>query len=519
MTEVDKRGKIGSNMKIERIVKWIRDKLRAPPKDEIQLELPEIPPVWKRKTVERRPGDRVLRVARVSPWRIPLPIIPAPKQPGFSPLMLVYGFAGVIILGTILLMFPISSKGGQFTSPVDTLFTAASAVCVTGLVVKDTGTYWSSFGQGVILVLIQIGGLGFMTSATLLLLLLGRKIGMKERWLIGQSLGTGRLGGMVKLVRRVLVFTVIIEAIGAAIFYIHFSVDDPTGTAAWKAVFQAVSAFNNAGFDIFGRFRSLIDYQTDTLVILTTAGLVILGGISFMVVADVIKVRRFGRLSVDSKIVLVTTLGLLVLGTVVILLTEYGNADTLGPLTFPYKILNAFFHSVTPRTAGFSSIDVGSMATYSQFFTILLMFVGGAAGSTAGGIKVNTFGLLVATIWSTIRGKEHAGVFGREFANQQIHRALSLVILSVTLIFVMVFALTITDKGFGFLKLLFETVSAFGTVGLSTGITPDLSVAGRLIITAVMFIGRLGPLILVLSLTQRQQPSMFRYPQDEVRIG
>jgi trk system potassium uptake protein TrkH len=208
-----------------------------------------------------------------------------------------------------------------------------------------------------------------------------------------------------------------------------------------------------------------------------------------------------------------------VLGTIVILLTEYGNADTLGPLSFPYKILNAFFHSVTPRTAGFSSMNMGSMATYSQFFTILLMFVGGAAGSTAGGIKVNTFGLLVSTIWSTIRGKEHAGVFGREFANQQIHRALSLVMLALTLIFVVVFVLTITDKGFGFLKLLFETVSAFGTVGLTTGITPDLSVAGRLIITAVMFIGRLGPLILVLALTQRQQPSMFRYPEDEVRIG
>jgi trk system potassium uptake protein TrkH len=319
-------------------------------------------------------------------------------------------------------------------------------------------------------------------------------------------------------VRRILVFTLICEAIGAAIFYIRFSLENPTGTAAWKAVFQAVSAFNNAGFDIFGKFRSLLDYQTDTTVILTTAALIILGGISFVVVADMGRMRRFGRLSLDSKIVLVTTLGLLVVGTVVFLLTEYGNADTLGPLSFPYKLLNAFFHSVTPRTAGFASINIGSMATYSQFFTILLMFVGGAAGSTAGGIKVNTFGMLVATIWSTIRGKEHAGAFGREFANQQIHRALALVMLALTLIFIVVFVLTVTEE-FGFLNLLFETVSAFGTVGLSTGITPDLSVAGRLIITAVMFIGRLGPLILVLSLTQRQRPSEYRYPQDEVRIG
>jgi trk system potassium uptake protein TrkH len=510
---MDKRGKIVGNMKIGQIGRWVRDKLRLSSKEELPLELPEIPPVWK-----RRPGDRIFRVARVSPWRIPLPIIPRPKQPGLSPLMLVYGFAGVIILGTILLVLPVSSKAGEFTSPVNALFTAASAVCVTGLAVVDTGTYWSGFGQGVILVLIQVGGLGFMTSATLLLLLLGRRLGLRERWLIGQSFGTERLGGMVKLVRRILIFTVIVEAIGAAIFYVHFSVENPTGTAAWRAVFQAVSAFNNAGFDIFGKFRSLLDYQTDTLVILTTAALIILGGISFMVVADVGKMRRFGRLSLDTKIVLVTTLGLLVLGTVVILLTEYGNAATLGPLSVPYKLLNAFFHSVTPRTAGFNSISTGGMAAYSQFFTILLMFVGGAAGSTAGGIKVNTFGMLVATIWSTLRGKEHAGAFGREFANQQIHRALALMMLSITLIAIAVFVLTVTEK-FGFLNLLFETVSAFGTVGLSTGITPDLSVAGKLIITAVMFIGRLGPLILALSLTQRQQPSAYRYPQDEVRIG
>jgi len=513
MTLVDKRGKIVGNMKIGQIGRWLKDRFKSSSKEEIRLELPEIPPVWKRK-----PGDRIFRVARVSPWRIPLPVIPRPKQPGLSPLILVYGFAGVIILGTILLMLPVASKTGQFTSPVNTLFTAASAVCVTGLTVVDTGDYWSSFGQGVILVLIQIGGLGFMTSATLLLLLLGRRLGLRERWLIGQSLGTERLGGMVKLVRRIALFTIIIEAIGAAIFYIHFSVENPTGTAAWKAVFQAVSAFNNAGFDIFGKFRSLLDYQTDTTVILTTAALIIIGGISFVVVADIGRMRRFGRLSVDSKIVLVTTLGLLVLGTVVFLLTEYENADTLGPLSFPYKLLNAFFHSVTPRTAGFASINIGSMATYSQFFTILLMFVGGAAGSTAGGIKVNTFGMLIATIWSTIRGKEHAGAFGREFANQQIHRALALVMLALTLIFIVVFVLTVTEK-FGFLNLLFETVSAFGTVGLSTGITPDLSVAGRLIITAMMFIGRLGPLILVLYLAQRQQPSTHRFPHDEVRIG
>ena len=487
-------------------------------KEDMRLDLPPIPPILKRK-----PGDTIFRVTRVRPWLIPLPAVPRPKAPGLSPVILVYGFAAIIVLGMILLMLPIASKSGEFTFPdtiITALFTSTSAVCVTGLAVVDTGTHWSGFGQGVILVLMQLGGLGFMTSATLLLLLLGRRIGLKERWLIGQSVGLEKFGGMVKLVRRVAVFTVIVEAIGAAIFYIRFSMDNPAGTAGWKAAFQAVSAFNNCGFDIVGKsFRSLADYQTDTTVILTTAALIILGGISFVVVADVVRVRRFGRFSLDTKIVLVTTLGLLALGTLVILFTEYGNSDTLGPLSLPYKILNAFFHSVTPRTAGFASINVGGMAVYTLFFTILLMFVGGAAGSTAGGIKVNTFGMLIAAIWSTLRGKEHAGAFGREFFSQQINRALALVMLSIGLIGVVVFVLTITDDRFGFLNLLFETVSAFGTVGLSTGITPELSIAGRLIITAMMFIGRLGPLILVLSLAQRQQPSTFRYPQDEVRIG
>jgi trk system potassium uptake protein TrkH len=326
------------------------------------------------------------------------------------------------------------------------------------------------------------------------------------------------MGGLVRLVRRIAFFTIVVELIGTAIFYLHFSVEHPLETAVWKAVFQSVSAFNNAGFDIFGSFRSMLDYQTDTLVILTTGALVILGGISFMVVMDIGAMRRFARLLLDSKIVIVTTVALLILGTGVFLLTEYSNSDTLGPLSFPYKLLNAFFHSVTPRTAGFSTVNVGSMADYSLFFTILLMFVGGAAGSTAGGIKVNTFGMLIATMWSSLKGKEHAGAFGREFTSQQIHRALALVMLALGLITVVVFILTVTED-FRFLSILFETFSAFGTVGLSTGITPDLSIAGKMIISVTMFVGRLGPLILALSLIQRQLPSKYRYPQDEVRVG
>jgi trk system potassium uptake protein TrkH len=484
-----------------------------PKSDDFRLDLPPIPPPWKKK-----PGDKVYRVPRTRPWRIPLPGVARPRSTVITPVILVYGFAAIIAIGTILLLLPVASKSGQFTSPVNAFFTATSAVCVTGLVVVDTADYWSSFGQGVILALIQIGGLGFMTSATLLFLLFGRRIGLRERWLIGRSLGLERMGGLVRLVRRIAIFTIVVELIGTAIFYVHFSVENSLETALWKSVFQSVSAFNNAGFDVFGNFRSMLDYQTDTLVILTTGALVILGGISFMVVADIGAVRRFARLTLDSKIVITAVAALLILGTGVFLLTEYSNPDTLGPLSFPYKLLNAFFHSITPRTAGFSTINVGSMADYSLFFTIVLMFVGGAAGSTAGGIKVNTFGMLIAAMWSSLKGKEHAGAFGREFVTQQINRALALVMLALGLITFVVFILTITED-FKFLSILFETFSAFGTVGLSTGITPDLSIAGKLIITATMFIGRLGPLILVLSLIQRQLPSKYRYPQDEVRVG
>jgi len=433
-------------------------------------------------------------------------------------MLLIYGFAIIIGIGTLLLLLPVSTKTGQVTSPINALFTSTSAVCVTGLVVVDTGTYWSSFGQAVILVLIQIGGFGFMTSATLFLLILVRRIGLRERMLIGESMGLTRLGGLVNLVRKIALFTIVIEIIGAALLYIRFSIDNPTGTAIWKSVFQSVSAFNNAGFDILGNFMSLSSYQGDTLVILVTAALIILGGISFLVVADLFRIRRLSRISLDSKLVLYTTGALLALGMIVILFTEFNDSDTLGFLSLPQKLLNAFFQSVTARTAGFSTINMANVADYALFFTMLLMFVGGAAGSTAGGIKVNTFGMVVATIWSTVRGKENAGAFNKEFTIQQINRALTIIMLSLGFITVIVFLLTITED-FRFLDLLFETTSAFGTVGLSTGITPALSTAGRLIITFTMFIGRLGPLALALSLLQRQRPGTYRYPKEVIRIG
>ncbi len=466
-----------------------------------------------------KPGDRVFRPSRTRPWEVSFPVISRMKAAGSSPMVLIYGFAAIIALGTILLMLPVSSKTGQFTSPVNALFTATSAVCVTGLGVLDTGTYWNSFGQAVLLILIQIGGFGFMTSATILFLAMRRRIGLRERLLIGESMGMSEPGGVVRIVRRAAMFTLIMEGVGAIILYLRFLAGGTSaGIALWRAVFHAVSAFNNCGLDIFGGFRSLLDYQGDSIVLLTIAVLIIFGGIGYIVVDDVLASRSFRRLSTDSKIVLVTTLSLLTFGTIFILLAEFSNSATLGVFSFPQKLLVSFFQSVTPRTAGFTAIDISKMIGPSLFFTMFLMFVGGASGSTAGGIKVNTFGVLISAVLSTIKGKEHPGVFGREFIPRNVYRALALVMLYLGLVATVVLVLSITEK-FGFVDLLFETFSAFGTVGLTTGITPELSVAGRLVITAAIFVGRLGPLTFVSVLTERQQPIKYRYSKDIIRIG
>jgi trk system potassium uptake protein len=288
--------------------------------------------------------------------------------------------------------------------------------------------------------------------------------------------------------------------------------------AIWKSIFHSIAAFNNAGFDLFGGFRSLSGYSSDYLFILTTSVLIILGGISFVVVNNLFKSRGLHHSSVDTKLVLLISIILLAAGTLIVLGTEYNNVQTLGNMPLPEKILNAFFLSVTSRSAGFSTIAMGAFTVYTIFFTMILMYIGGAAGSTAGGIKVNTIGLIVATIWGTIRGKEHPGAFGREFHLEQIYRALTLLVLSLVLIAIAFFILSITES-FHSIDILFESVSAYGIVGLSTGITPQLSPAGKAIIIVLMFVGRLGPLAMIMALARNKRASKYRFPEDSVRIG
>jgi trk system potassium uptake protein TrkH len=434
-------------------------------------------------------------------------------------LVFVYGFAGFIALGTLTLTLPVSSASGQWTSVSDALFTATSAVCVTGLVVVDTGTYWSAFGQVVILLLIQLGGFGFMTSSTLLWWVLRHEATLRERLLLRESLGGGGIGSAAHLARGIVAFALVAEAVGALVLTVGFLGDVGPGRAVWWGVFHAVSAFNNAGFDLVGDFRSLVPFNQQPQVLLPTAGLIVLGGISFTVVQDLLKRRPFVRLALDSKLVLVTTLALLVLGFAGVLLTEHANPATLGDMSVGPRLLNAFFTAVTPRNAGFNSIPTGAMTGGGLLVLMALMFIGGAAGSTAGGIKVQTFSLLLFAIVSVARGGSDVEAFGRRVATTQLLRAVAVVLLAVAIVFTLTFALLLTEHA-PFQFLLLEAFSAFSTAGLSGGITPDLSVAGRLILSLGMFAGRLGPLTLAVALAARERHRViYRWPEEAVKIG
>ena len=471
-----------------------------------------------------RPGDQRVRVQRTQPEEF---TVRPPKRIGKPPSpapTLLSAFAILIAIGTALLMLPFATQSGDPTPFVDALFTATSAACVTGLVVLDTGTHWSAFGQVVIMLLIQAGGFGIMAGSTLFLsMVIGRRTTLRNRVIVQESLGGLQLGNVTWIVKRIAIFTLVVEGVGAVILAASFSLGGEAGGVGnplglWWGLFHSISAFNNAGFDLTGGFQSLTPFRDDWVVLMTHGMLLILGGLGFAIVGDAIGKRRWVRFALETKVVLLTTAVLLVAGAVLIAATEWANPATLGQLPQEQRALNALFESATLRTAGFTALDTGGLLDQTLFVVMALMFIGGASGSTAGGIKVTTFSVLLIAIVSSVRGQPSAMAFGRRIQHQVVYRALSVVLLGIGLVFVVAFLLTVMNPA-RFVETLFEAVSAAGTVGASTGITTELDTPSRLLLAVTMYAGRLGPLTLVLALAARARPVTSRPAVESIRIG
>jgi len=432
--------------------------------------------------------------------------------------ILAIGFAVLIIIGSLLLMLPIASKDGQSLSFIDALFTATSAVCITGLVVVDTATHFSLFGQLVILILIQIGGLGIMTAATLVFLILGKKITLRERLVMQEALHQLNLSGLVKLTKYIIAFTFAIEGIGAVLLSFTFIKDYGLAKGIYYSIFHAVSAFNNAGFDLMGDFNSLTFYVENPLVNLVIMTLVVVGGLGFSVIYDIFSKRNIRNLSLNSKVVLSTTAILLFTGFVLFYILEYSNPKTLGNLNPKGKILAAAFHSVTPRSGGFVTLNIKDMTTASKYFTMLLMFIGASPGSTGGGIKVTTFAIIVMIINKIFAEKDDVELYGKRIPIDTIFKTMAIATISIILLATCLFGLTLTER-LDFLEISFEAFSAIGTVGLSLGATPKLSNPGKILLMIAMFIGRLGHLSMIYILGTQKKKASMRYPEERILIG
>ncbi|NQF14512.1 Trk family potassium uptake protein [Brevibacillus sp. HB1.3] len=435
------------------------------------------------------------------------------------PKTLVLGFSLIIFLGALLLTLPVATVDGLGLHWLDALFTATSATCVTGLVVVDTGTTFTTFGQLVILSLIQIGGLGFMTFATFFALIMRKKISLRERLILQESLNQMSMEGIVRLARMILVFTAFTELIGGVLLSIRFAFDFPLPKAIYFGFFHAISNFNNAGFDLMGEFASLTAYVDDPVVTLVVCLLIILGGIGFIVVSELYDYRQTRRLSLHTKVVLSTTGILVVAGAALIFILEYANPKTLQPLSMMGKVLGSLYQSVTARTAGSNTLNIGDMYQSSLFLIILLMFIGASPGSTGGGIKTTTFATLIGAVVAQIKGKEDVIFFRQRILPHMVYKSLTLTMISLFIVLVMTMVLSITETSARFEMILFEVTSAFATTGLSMGLTPHLTPIGKILIVLTMFAGRLGPLTIAFALAQRKQKEYFRYPKGKITIG
>lgn len=419
--------------------------------------------------------------------------------------LITLGFACVILLGAILLKLPVSVREGAEVHWIDALFTSTSAVCVTGLIAIDTAEHFTVFGRTVVALLIQIGGLGVTSVGVGIILAAGKRVGFKERLLVKEALNVNGFKGMVMLVKYVLLMTLCFEGVGAVLSYFVFVQKYSPLDALGISMFHSVAAFNNSGFDILGGLTNLIPYQDNVLLNLTTCGLIIFGGLGFLVILDVLRNRRFRRLALHSKVVILTSIALLTVGTLSLKCTE--------DITW----LGAFFQSVSARTAGVSTYPIGSFTSAGLFALTVLMFIGASPGSTGGGIKTSTLFVLLNIIKSTATN-QHCTAFKRKIPEKVVFKAFIITLLSLIVVCGSTFIMCILEPEYSFMQLLFECTSAFGTVGLSTGITPDLSVAGKMVIILTMFIGRLGALTIV-TMWSFKQPSSAVFTEENITIG
>lgn len=427
--------------------------------------------------------------------------------------LLILVFTIFIIIGTIFLKLPWATTTS--VSWWDALFTATSAMTVTGLAVVDTETAYTLFGEIVIVSLIQLGGLGIMSFAVLIFMVLGKKIGFRERILVQQSMNQTSLGGVVQLVRNLFFFSLVIEFIAMVLLSLRWVPELGWSKGIYYSFFHSISAFNNAGFALWS--DGLSRYVGDPIINIVITLLFIIGGLGFTVLADLKSKDTFRKLSLHSKIMIVGTFSINIVAMLFIFILEYGNPNTLGSLSLVEKWWASYFQAVTTRTAGFNSLDIGSLSDPTIHFMILLMFVGAGSASTGGGIKLTTFIVIVLAVVTYLKGKKEIVVARRTVSETIIFRSLAITMISLTLIFLAIFVLTITEDA-AFLPIVFEVVSAFGTVGLSMGITGTLSIIGKLVIIIVMFAGKLGPLTFAFSLA-RQEKSKIRYPQEDVLTG
>ncbi|MDX1977502.1 MAG: TrkH family potassium uptake protein [Pseudanabaenaceae cyanobacterium bins.68] len=435
------------------------------------------------------------------------------------------GFLGVILVGALLLLLPIATSDRSWGNFITALFMSTSAVCVTGLAVVDPGSYYSFFGQATLLLLLQIGGLGYMTATTFLLLLIGRRFSLREKVTLQESLDTTGIRNGVPLVKSIMTVTLLLESLGVFLLMPEFSQRFDWARSLWLSVFHSVSAFNNAGFSLFP--DNLIGYVHSPLVNLTITGLIILGGIGYQVILEIYlwALNRLKRsrskfyFSLNTKVAISTTAILLVVGTLGLWLAEFRNSRTIANFDTGEQLLAAWFQSVTSRTAGFNTIDNGVMSLPALFLTIVLMFIGASPGGTGGGIKTTTLRVLTNCTHTALQGEEAVHIYNREVPGVLILKAIGVVVGSLFTVMAATILMLVTEPTIDFVKILFEVVSAFGTVGLSTGITAKISWAGQLVLITTMYIGRVGVLLLIGAIFGETRRKLVKYPEETLLVG